>query len=49
MSANCTMEIIKANDDSSSINLNNCNQTDIADDHDNALYSFCDTSHNNWK
>lgn len=48
MSANRTMEIIKANDDSN-INLNNFNQMDIADDHDNALYSFCETSHNNWK
>lgn len=49
MSADCTMEIIKANDDSN-INLHNCNRTDIAaDDHDNALYSFCETSHTNWK
>ncbi|XP_060859301.1 LOW QUALITY PROTEIN: RUN domain-containing protein 1 [Metopolophium dirhodum] len=47
MSANLTMEIIKANDDSN-INLNNCNRTDIADEHDNALYSFCETSHTNW-
>lgn len=42
------MEIIKANDDNN-INIKNCNQTDIADEHDNALYSFCETSHPNWK
>lgn len=42
------MEIIKTNDDSD-INLNSCNQMDIADKNDNALYSFCETSHTNWK
>lgn len=48
MSANLTMEIIKANDDSN-INLDNYNRTDVEDEHDNALYSFCETSHTNWK
>jgi len=51
MSVNSTMEIIKANDDID-INLNNYNRTDkteISDEHDNALYSFCEKSNTNWK
>lgn len=30
-------------------NCDDCNETDIVDEQNNALYSFCENNHTNWE